>query len=290
MFRHTKTRLLAAALGAVAAVTAPLQATAAGTSSGYSTQVKTIQVSGPGYGATYVDCPTGKLALASGLVTSDAEVILLMGSVTSAGTGAFGSTWSPRGGELQVWASCVAASRLKGATTATYSLRSHQHGVWGYYNRQATCRQGTVAYGGGANIVDQGVYDSKGIYTYGTRPDDRSWTYAGTGELIERSLVVETHCLPRANLGTIVTVEEAVTSPNLYGRQHVFAAPRCPAGYFAFAGGGWFHAGDSTAPGCYGYLSANMIAAADGGWFVAGDAFNPSSRLTARVRCTNRLG
>jgi hypothetical protein len=177
-----------------------------------------------------------------------------------------------------------------GSTIATNTLRSHQQGVWAYDNKQATCPQGTVAYGGGANVVAQGVYDAKGIYTYGTRPDDRSWTNAGTGELNERSLVVETHCLSRAKLGTIVTVEQTVTSPNLSGRQRVFVAPRCPAGYFAFAGGGWFHAGSSTAPGWYGYLSANMMAVDDGGWFVAGDAFNPNSRLTARVRCTNRLG
>jgi hypothetical protein len=101
---------------------------------------------------------------------------------------------------------------------------------------------------------------------------------------------VETHCLPRSKPGTIVTVEENVTSPNLFGRQHVFVAPRCPAGYFAFAGGGWFHAGESTAPGWYGYLSANMMAADDGWWLMAGDAFNPNSKLTARVQCTNRLG
>lgn len=121
-------------------------------------------------------------------------------------------------------------------------------------------------------------------------PDGRTWTYAGTGALGTRSLVVETHCAPRQRLGNIRLVEQTITSPDLTGRQQVFAAPRCPKGYFAFAGGGWFHSQSSGEPGWFGYLTANTKAADERGWSVAGDAFNPRTWLTARVQCTDRLG
>lgn len=149
---------------------------------------------------------------------------------------------------------------------------------------------GTVAYGGGGNVVTSGVYDAQGLYTYGTVPDGTTWTYAGTGALGTRSLVVETHCRPGSGSETSASSSRRSPAPDLTGRQQVFAAPRCPKGYFAFAGGGWFHSQNSGEPGWFGYLTANTMAADERGWYVAGDAFNPRTRLTARVQCTDRFG
>ncbi len=287
--RIVRTLPVVAAVASVALTAGP--AAPAEPDPGYTTQVRTQSVpTGPAYGAAYVDCPAGSLAIASGQVVGDPDGMLLSGSTTTAGTGAFGSAYLVTGGDLQVWTTCVAAARLQGATTASVNVRSGQSMQWRYQNRTVTCPDGTVAYGGGGNVINSGVYDAAGLYTYGTVPDGRSWTYAGAGALGTRSLLVETHCLPRQRLGTIRVVEQTIISPDLTGRQHIFAAPRCPVGYFAFAGGGWYHTQSSGEPSWNGYLDANMMAADQRWWYVAGDAFNPRTRLTARVACTDRLG
>jgi hypothetical protein len=78
--------------------------------------------------------------------------MILSGSTTTAGTGAFSSAQITRGGDLQVWTTCVAASRLQGATTASVTVRPNQTSSWRYYTKQATCPDGTVAYGGGGSV------------------------------------------------------------------------------------------------------------------------------------------
>jgi hypothetical protein len=245
---------------------------------------------GYGYSGGYVDCPAGQLAIASGAVSSDLHTSLLSSLTTPAHTGAFASAWGPSDATLQVKAQCVDAVKVSGTTGA--SNRTHDsRGGFNYYVRKATCPTGTVAYGGGGTIYNGSVYDMQGIYAYASRPDDASWTYAGAGDLFGRVLAVETHCLPRAKLGRITTVEQTVTTPAAQGRQPVFAGARCPAGFSAFAGGAWYHTTTtSSTPSWLGYLRVSEMTADGRGWFAGGDSFTPSMELTTKVRCTDRLG
>jgi len=244
------------------------------------------------YTGGYVDCPSGKLPIASGAVNSDPAGMLLSGSTTTAGTGSFASGQSAGGGaqELEVRSHCVDAAKLKGFSRASLSLRDHSGTSWSSYVRKATCPVGTVAYGGGGNVTTNGLYDVAGLYTFGTKPDGRSWTYAGAGSLNGRTLLVESKCLPRNRLGKIVTVDDTVTGPDSTGRHRVLGSAHCPEGYFAFAGGAYFHPIGSTTPSWDGYLKANMMSPDDRGWFVIGDTFTPNTQLTTTVRCTTRLG
>jgi hypothetical protein len=66
--------------------------------------------------------------------------------------------------------------------------RPHEQ-LWDSYVRRATCPSGTVAFGGGANVVSNGVYDVAGLSTFGTKPEARSWTYGGAGDLGDRTLL-----------------------------------------------------------------------------------------------------
>jgi hypothetical protein len=70
----------------------------------------------PGY--THVDCPAGRLALASGSAVSDQKGMLLSGSTTTAGTGSFASAQSVAGsGEVaEVRSACVPATAVSGFT------------------------------------------------------------------------------------------------------------------------------------------------------------------------------
>jgi hypothetical protein len=239
---------------------------------------------------TYVDCPPGQLAIASGSVSGDPTGMLRSGSVTTAGTGAFASAQGRSGYNLEVRVHCVDAAALAGATTASLTVCDHTGG-WSYQVRKATCPLGTVAFGGGANMTTTGTYDIDGLYTYGTRPEGRSWTYAGAGSLGTRSLFVESHCLPRKKLGKIVTVNSTVTGPDIIGGRHrVFGGARCPEGFVAFAGGAWFHKPGTSFPTWDGYFQINMMAPDDRGWFVVGDTFTAGAQITTRVRCTDRLG
>ncbi len=245
----------AAALATAATVATSTPAVAAATYPGYTHMSATAAFPGAASNAgTYVDCPAGKLALAAGSVSGDPTGMLRSASVTTAGTGAFASAQGRSGYSMEVRAHCVDASALAGATTASTLVRSHIGG-WGSHVRKATCPLGTVAFGGGGNMTTTGTYDVDGLYTFGTRPEGRSWTYAGAGELGSRALFVESHCLPRKKLGRIVTVNRTVTGPDIVGGRHrVFGGAGCPAGFVAFAGGAWFHQPGASVPTWDGYF------------------------------------
>ena len=236
----------------------------------------------------YVDCPSGQLALASGSAVSDIFGALRSGNTTTAGTGSFASAQSPSG-VLEVRSHCVAARVLRGTTRASLTIRDSRPAHWGYYVRQATCPEGTVAYGGGANMTTTGTYDIDGLYTYGTKPDGRSWTYAGAGQLGSRALLIESKCLPRARLGRIITVKESASGQGHPNRPTLVAAPRCPADFVAVAGGAWWHSTENNAPTWAGYLTANQMSSNDAGWVAVGKSFGGAVILTAKVTCTDRL-
>ena len=287
----TKVAYAAAALATAGSLATAAPASAAATYPGYSHMSATAAFPGTvGNTGTYVDCPPGKLAIASGSVSGDPAGMLRSGSVTTAGTGAFASAQGRGGYSMDVRAHCVDAAALSGTTTASTLVRSHIAG-WGSHVKKATCPLGTVAFGGGGNMTTTGTYDIDGLYTFGTRPEGRAWTYAGAGELGSRALFVEAHCLPRKKLGRIVTVNRTVTGPDTVGGRHrVFGGARCPAGYIAVAGGAWFHKQGTSFPSWDGYLQVNMMDPDDRGWFAVGDTFTPGAQLTTRVRCTDRLG
>jgi hypothetical protein len=286
----TKVAYAAAALATAGSVATAAPATAAATYPGYTHVAATAAYPGPASNAgTYVDCPAGQLAIASGSVTGDPTGMLRSGSITTAGTGSFASAQGTGGYAMEVRAQCVPAAALTGATTASTLLRSHISG-WGSHVKTATCPLGTVAFGGGGNMTSTGTYDVDGLYTFGTRPVGRSWTYAGAGEMGSRGLLVEAHCLPRRKLGKIVTVNNTVTGPDLTGRHRVFGGARCPEGFVAFAGGAWFHQPGTSFPTWDGYLAINMMAPDDRGWLAIGDTFRPGTKMSTRVRCTDRLG
>lgn len=90
---------------------------------------------------------------------------------------------------------------------------------WRYHTRQATAPTGQSPTEVGGNVVTSGVYDPQGRYTYGTVPDGRTWTYVGTGVLGTRSLVVETHCVPRRRLGPIRVVDVEVSTTDGRSRE-----------------------------------------------------------------------
>jgi len=192
---------------------------------------------------------------------------------------------------MEVRSACVPADTVKGFTRASLAVRDHTTGNKSYRN-QATCPEGYVAYGGGANVINSdGYYDVSGLDTHGTMPGGRSWAYSGFGNLNGRTLLVEAKCLPRTKLGRITTATRSVTGPDIVGGRHpVSVGARCPDGYVAFAGGAFFHPVGSTTSTWDGYLRANLMTTDDRGWLAVGDTFKPNTQLTVKVRCTDRLG
>jgi hypothetical protein len=230
-------------------------------------------------------------------VSADPRAALLAHTTTRASTDAFASAHGASDSEaLQVKAQCVDAAKLAGSSHVSVRLRDHTGQAHQPYVRKITCAAGYVAYGGGGTVYNGTVYDPQGLYVYGSKPDGASWSYAGFGALgSDRSLGVETHCLPRKKLGKIVTVEQTVTSPEqkIPGsgtRRPVWVGARCPAGFSAFAGGAYYHPIGSTVPSWDGYLRVSEMTSDDRGWFAGGDAFKPNTQLTTKVRCTDRLG
>jgi hypothetical protein len=140
----------------------------------------------------------------------------------------------------------VAADLLAGNTLGTRTVRDHT-GNWKAYTRRAACPDGTVAYGGGAFTSYQGSLTG-GLSTFGSVPDATGWTYSGAGVLHDGELVVSSHCLPRAKLGTILTVSSTVRGPDSYSDAPVFTAARCPAGSFAFTRGAFYHQRATSTP------------------------------------------
>ncbi len=236
----------------------------------------------------YVGCPAGTRVVTTGATSGDRDSMLSGGSTTFDGTRGFHAAWGHDNRTLQLRATCVASSRLAGSFPTTLTVRDHRTG-WRSYVKSVTCPAGTVAYGGGGNELTGGVPTGR-LYTFGSMPSGNGWTYAATGTLGTSQLAVGAHCVPRAKLGNIVTVSNTATRPDVTGRPQILASARCPSGYFAFAGGAWYHPVGSTTPEWRGYLTTSDIAADERGWFAVGTTWYPGTQLTSVVRCTNRLG
>jgi len=58
---------------------------------------------------------------------------------------------------------------------------------------------------------------------------------------VSGELVTSSHCLPRAKFGRVLTESTTVSGPGSWDASTVNASARCPNGYFAFAGGAYFH-------------------------------------------------
>ena len=236
----------------------------------------------------YVGCPAGTRVVTTGATSGDRDSMLSGGSTTFDGTRGFHAAWGHDNRTLQLRATCVASSRLAGSFPTTLTVRDSRTG-WRSYVKSVTCPAGTVAYGGGGNELTSGVPSGR-LYTFGSMPSGNGWTYAATGTLGTSHLAVGAHCVPRAKLGNIVTVSNTATRPDVTGRPQILASARCPSGYFAFAGGAWYHPVGSTTPEWRGYLTTSDIAADERGWFAVGTTWYPGTQLTSVVRCTNRLG
>lgn len=242
-----------------------------------------------GLTGAYIDCPPGMLALSAGAVATDHDAVLRSSLITYAGTGAFASAYGHAPKTFHVGVECVPAAKLRGATVASFTVRDHQ-GVPGKHYRKVTCPDGTVAFGGGGTVYDGGVYQLDGLQTYASIPGVVSWAYGGGGTLGgTRSLSVETHCLPRAQLGRIVGVTKTVTGGD-QPRSRVAATALCPEGTFAFAGGAWFQQKGGLTPEWVGALNQSQMTYVDRGWSAAGVTYGRSVQLTAKVLCTDRLG
>jgi hypothetical protein len=271
--------------------TASASPTAAYVDPGYRQVDVIFNFNGAGYAGDYISCPQGTKAVSSGSVLSAKYGGLLNGVTTYDGNGAYSTGFSGFGdGALQVTAHCVDAAHLAGAALSYVVTRTHRTGFHSYV-KTPTCPTGTVPYGGGGWVDDHGTPVASGMYNHGSYPTARGWTVAMTGDLTEaHTMMASTHCLPRSRFGKIVTVTDTVTGPNTGTLTTVQAGARCPAGYFAFAGGAWFHSADSTFPVWRGYLWVSTMAADDQGWYAQGQTFQPGTQLSAVVRCTTRLG
>ncbi|GAA4988148.1 hypothetical protein [Kineococcus glutinatus] len=280
--------LSAAALAASVAAAAPASAAVDG---GYHHAMANFAFpSTSGYAGGYVDCPAGRLPIASGALSHDPMGILMSNTLTTAGTGAYATASGSGGRAFTVQADCVPASVLGGSTLATRVVRDRRN-VWRDFRETVTCPSGTVAYGGGGTVTSpEGIYDHRGLYISGSVPGVQGWTYAGTGSIGGNALVVEAHCLPRTRLGRIVVVDGAATATDGAGRLPISASARCPVGTFPFSGGAWFRAEGSSVPGLVGYFTASAMGADGRSWFAAGTTFAPRAQLITRVLCTDRLG
>jgi hypothetical protein len=247
--------------------------------------------SGGGYYAgSYISCPAGTTALAWGGTTGSTYGILTNGVTTYDGRGAYVTGSTTATGTVLASARCVADSRLAGSTLSTWGKYDHRTGYHDYV-LSAMCPAGTVPYGGGGWLADRyGNPIAQGFSDYGSAPAVDGWTISRNGLMGENRLWVSTHCLPRAKLGNILTVQETVTGSPNYGLNDIVGGARCPVGYFAFAGGGWFHEIRSATPVFAGYMQINTMSGDDRGWFAKGLTFKANTQLTTMVRCTDRLG
>jgi hypothetical protein len=278
---------IATALTAIAAVGSLVMAPAA--SAGPPSYLHVVESYGFGanqqFSGGYVSCPSGTKAMSSGAMGSGP---LMAGLTTFDGNGAYAT--AARGWvadeRVQVFAHCVEAGNLTGSTRASVTVRDTRPG-WHYRSRRVSCPTGTLGYGGGSFVNTPSGPSQGGLYTYESIPDGNGWRYSGAGYLDGNQFIVNTHCLPRARLGNIVTVTATDSStPTDY---NLLATARCPAGYSAFAGGAWFHGTDSHTPMYVGHLNGSNTAADNRGWTAFGNTYGPA-RLTTKVSCTDRLG
>jgi hypothetical protein len=278
--------LTSAALVLAAAVLSASPSVAA--ESGYSTTSATWMFgSAPGSAGGYISCPAGTKAVSTGATSGLSTGYLQAGLNTFDGNGGYHTAWGWDGHSLQATAKCVKASRLSGSTLAGGTIRDNVGG-FRQFVRTVNCPVGTVPYGGGAFMSHQGTVTG-GLATFASAPQGTGWRYGGAGT-VASELNVSSHCLPRAKLGRIRTVSQTVQGPYTSDRTQVSIGARCPAGFFAFAGGATFHKAGTTTPSWNGYLSSSAMSADDRGWFAVGTTFLPATRLTATVSCTDRLG
>ncbi len=241
----------------------------------------------PGNTGGYVSCPAGTEAVATGASSGDPAGFLQAGLTTFDRNGGYHTAWGA-GSSLNAYAKCVEPSRLSGSTRAVGTIRDRS-GDFRSVVRSVTCPTGTVPYGGGAFMAHQGTVSPGGLATFASAPKGRSWTYGGAGT-IASELTISSHGLPRARLGQVRTVNSTVQGPYTGERTQVSTAARCPAGFFAVAGGAFFHKAGTTTPAWNGFLTSSAMSADDRGWAAVGTTFRPSTRLTVQVTCTDRLG
>lgn len=244
-----------------------------------------------GFTGTALACPPGTKAVSSGAISSYRQSFLTGVNTLIDGSGVYVSGYGQAGQLLQVSGRCVPAAQVQNSTTASKTLRDHRGG-WSPRVMRVSCPAGTIAYGGGGFTTVQGSPTWQGSYMFASLPstDPAEWIYGAYGEVnTKTNLFVSTHCLPRSELGSIVTIRETVTAPDNVYNPEIFVGARCPTGYWALAGGALLHRnGNYLAPEHVGYLTSSNMAADDQGWFARAWTFTQGAQLTAVVRCMTR--
>ena len=102
---------------------------------------------------------------------------------------------------------------------------------------------------------------------------------------------VSAHCLARSQFGELATVFATDEAPPDHGGPApiLFASARCPAGFYAYAGGAFLHRPDTATPEWVGYLTASSMTADDRGWYARGWTFAPGAQVSAVVQCMTRI-
>lgn len=288
-------RRLAAALVAAASAAVLLPAPTAVAETGaevYSSVRKRFDFVGTLNTGGYVSCPTGTSSVTSGavIVSRPGEAALSNGQTTWERDGGYATGYAGSGDAMTLEVLCADSDRLTGSTLVTQTVfgDSTQRNLLG----QASCPTGTVPYGGGSFVSRNGVPDPAGLAQFASFPKAHSWTVGQSGVLQDRPLWVSSHCLPRAQVGSLRTVTESVRAPRLDGRDAVpvYVTATCPPGTFAIAGGAWFHRPGDLAPKARGFLTGSTTGGDGTGWYAEGWARRNATVLTARMRCTDRLG
>jgi hypothetical protein len=242
-----------------------------------------------GHAGGYISCPAGTKAVSAG-----GSGYLNSADTTFDGNGAFVTGYY---GTLLADLRCVPAQQVQASTLASVTLhdnRSHWLGL--HFASRALCPRGTIAYGGGGFFHRPSsaptVQDDQPVSASTPLSDGSGWLFAGTlldaGLAKDEEVTTSTHCLPRTEFGEIRSVTEifapAPDAPKSGGNFFpplpiVFGAARCPAGFYAYAGGfAWSPAG-------HGGTDTSVMAAGDRGWFAMGRAFLPDARLSVTVQC-----
>ena len=244
-----------------------------------------------GVAGSFISCPAGTKAVASGGTSSGLRDFLTAGFTTLDENGAFATAIGNTGGRLQISARCVDAAQVQGSTLATTAVRDHRPTAHLHTGR-ASCPPGTVAYGGGGFFSQPGGSQPFGInFVYASMPDadGTGWFFAAGGSLLpDKEMWISTHCLPRGQFGQIVTVTATDSAPpgdpSSPNYPTLFADARCPFG-FAYAGGAWLHRPGSSTPEWVGYLTVSNMAADDRGWSARAWTFSGGAELTVMVQC-----
>ena len=247
-----------------------------------------------GQAGGYVSCPAGLKAVASGATSSGLRDVLTSGLTTFDGNGVFvtGRAHSPS--RLEVSARCVTAAQVQGSTLATNLVRESG----GVHTGRASCPPGTLAYGGGGVFSEPGglpgtwPFGSRAVYASMPDANGTDWIFAAWGSLFpDLEMWTWTRCLPSGGFGHILTVTATEKTPGAVPAPGatLSSAARCPTGYYAYAGGAWWHHASSSTPALYGYLSVSNMTADDRGWFARGWTDTRGGALTATVQCMSTV-